>query len=116
MVGLQSFLRRLFAPNKTKRPDEVLPPPPEYRQVCSETVTDEKGQDAQAPTGFLNPNLQFTAREIESGLRAKDVRFAAAVVELMLPRLRLGVYLEPVGWGHYSYTLEKVSFLEYNES
>jgi hypothetical protein len=34
------------------------------------------------------------------------------VVELMVPRLNLGVWNEPVGWGHYSYTLDKVCSLE----
>lgn len=56
----------------------------------------------------MNPNLHFTANDIESHLASKDARFAAAVVELMLPRLKLGVWQEPVGWGHYSFTLDKV--------
>src|SRR5262249_47322979 len=108
---LPSFLRRLFTHNKPKREDESLPPPPEYRQVCSEEPTDEKGQAALERSGFLNHDLQFTAIGRESSFRSKDGPVAAAVVELMLPRLKLGVYQEPVGWGHYSYTLEKVACL-----
>jgi hypothetical protein len=82
--------------------------PPDYHEVCFRQVSDEKG-GIVVPSGLLNPELRFTAEEIEGDLRAKDVRFAAAVVELMLPRLRSGVYQEPVGWGHYSFTIEKVT-------
>lgn len=86
-----------------------MPPPPEYGQVCSSVViTSEKSVDS-CDVQLLNPGLRFTAGDIESHLVGKDGTFAAAVVELMLPRLKVGVWQELVGWGHYSYTLDKVT-------
>ena len=103
MVCVSSFLRNLFGARKKPA---VLPPPPEYGQVCPEEFP-EKSARVSEPS-YLNPNLTFTAQDLEAHLAGKDTRFAAAVVELMLPRLKLGVWQEPVGWGHYSYTLDKV--------
>lgn len=103
MVSVISFLRSLFGASKKSA---ILPPPPEYVQVCPQKFP-EKAARISEPS-YLNPNLQFTAQELEAYLAGKDASFAAAVVELMLPRLKLGVWLEPVGWGHYSYTLDKV--------
>lgn len=108
MVGAFSFLRNIFSPRK--KTETVLPPPPEYIQVCaSQQNISEKSHYEESL--LLNPNLHFTANDIESHLSSKDARFAAAVVELMLPRLKLGIWQEPVGWGHYSFTLDVVQFL-----
>jgi hypothetical protein len=110
MVCAFSFLRNIFTPRK--KTETPLAPPPDYVQVCSTSQPDisEKSPHCEE-SPFLNPNLHFTATDIESHLSSKDARFAAAVVELMLPRLKLGVWQEPVGWGHYSFTLDKVQTL-----
>jgi len=103
MVSFSSFFRKIFASRKQSRQTESSPPPYDDQEIPDEaTLTDEK------LSHLLNPDLKFTAEEIESQLVKKDAAFASAVVELMLPRLRLGVWQEPVGWGHYSYTLDKV--------
>jgi hypothetical protein len=107
MVCAFSFLRALFSSRKKSRSKD-LSAPPEYRQICNEQV-DVKSQTICEPQ-LLNPNLRFTASELEVELSSKDVRFAAAVVELMLPRLTLGVWHEPIGWGHYSFPVDKVGF------
>ena len=107
MVCMFSFLRNLFI--SRKKTESALPPPPDYVQVCAVDLP-EKSTACNEPS-LLNPNLHFTANDIENQLANKDARFAAAVVELMLPRLRLGVWQEPVGWGHYSFTLDKVRTL-----
>jgi len=107
MVAIFTFLRSLFVHRKKSRVTQ-LSPPPEYSQICgTEQSIGEKGQPSKG-TQYLNPNLQFTADDIDAHLVTKDAKFAAAIVELMLPRLKLGVWKEPVGWGHYSYTLHKV--------
>ena len=103
MVCVFSFLRSIFGARKKPA---GLPPPPEYGQICPQEFP-EKAARISEPS-YLNPNLQFTAQDLEAYLAGKDARFAAAVVALMLPRLKLGVWQEPVGWGHYSYTLDKV--------
>jgi hypothetical protein len=105
MVCLFSFIRSLLGSRKKQIPS-LLPPPPEYVAVCPDKVS-EKGELISEHT-LLNPRLHFTANDLEVHLAGKDANFAAAVVELMLPRLKLGVWQEPVGWGHYSYTLDKV--------
>ena len=106
MVSLTVFFRQLFGFRK-KSDSNTLPPPPDYGEICSSPYPIEKPPSGKGAP-FLNPNLHFTADEIEAHLSEKDARFAAAVVELMLPRLKLGVWQEPVGWGHYSFALEKV--------
>jgi hypothetical protein len=112
MVSLFNLIRRLFPPRK-KSAECVLVPdgaPPQYVQVCGAAPPPEKASlPSCEDSSLLNPNLHFTASEIEGHLVQQDAVFAAAVVELMLPRLKLGVWKEPVGWGHYSYTVEKVS-------
>jgi hypothetical protein len=106
MVGFISFIRTIFCCcTKPTTMDDT--PPPEYKQVCDPSVTSEKSPNDCSR--FLNPGLRFTAGDIESQLVVKDATFASAVVELMLPRLTAGVWQELVGWGHYSYTLDKVS-------
>ncbi len=101
------LLIKLFANRKDERIADISPPPYEHRpSIKPECVAEKCGSP------FLNPNLSFTASDIEGYLVSKDARFAAAVVELMVPRLNLGVWNEPVGWGHYSYTLDKVCSLE----
>jgi hypothetical protein len=107
MVNILSCFRRIFGPRKSSRSVEISPPPYDHQTIVPETH-EKLPLPTESP--FLNPELHFTAHEIESHLVIKDTRFAAAVVELMVPRLRLGVWKEPVGWGHYSYTLDKVSF------
>jgi hypothetical protein len=108
MVCLVSFLRNIISPRK--KTESTLPPPPDYREVCAQDNHEnvEKPPISNVESALLNPNLHFTANDIEAHLSTKDTRFAAAVVELMLPRLQLGVWQEPVGWGHYSFTLDKV--------
>jgi hypothetical protein len=108
MPWLPSFLQRLLG--RSKRPSEKETPPPEYVSVCPEFVL-EKARLGEGGA-YLNPNLHFTATDIESHLVLKDIRFAAAVVELMASRLKLGVWLEPLGWGHYSYTVDKVRVVD----
>lgn len=109
MIFPFSFIRNIFCSNKKNAPaTTTLPPPPEYRQICPPEAATEKRRHSHGESQYLNPNLHFTADEIEAHLAVKDARFAAAVVELMLPRLELGVWSEPVGWGHYSYALDKV--------
>jgi hypothetical protein len=106
MVGFVKALRTIFS-CRSQTPPMDNTPPPEYKQICGEAVTSEKpGEHASS---LLNPGLRFTAADIESHLVGKDQKFAAAVVELMLPRLKVGVWQELVGWGHYSYTLDKVT-------
>jgi len=101
------LLIKLFTNREDKRIADISPPPYEHRpSIKPECVAEKCGSP------FLNPNLSFTASDIEGYLVSKDARFAAAVVELMVPRLNLGVWNEPVGWGHYSYTLDKVCSLE----
>lgn len=112
MVSLFNLVRRLF-PRK-RSPECVLVPdgaPPQYGQVCGAAppLSEKASLPSCEDSSLLNPNLHFTANEIEGHLVQQDTVFAAAVVELMLPRLKLGVWKEPVGWGHYSYTVEKVS-------
>src|SRR5271170_1390414 len=107
MVCVFSFLRSIFG--SRKKPAAGLPPPPEYGQICPQEFPEKSARISQP--SYLNPNLQFTAQDLEAYLSSKDARFAAAVVELMLPRLKLGVWQEPVGWGHYSFTLDKVQTL-----
>ena len=104
MVCVFSFLRNLFV--SRKKIESALPPPPDYVQVCALDLPEKSSECSES--AFLNPNLHFTANDIENQLAGKDARFAAAVVELMLPRLKLGVWQEPVGWGHYAFTLDKV--------
>jgi hypothetical protein len=94
---------------------EISSPPP-YDHQTFVPESHEKVHFLPTESPFLNPELHFTAHEIEAHLVVKDTRFAAAVVELMVPRLKLGVWKEPVGWGHYSYTLDKVSFFIPDES
>jgi hypothetical protein len=105
MAWLTSFLRKILGRREQPKEKETTPPP-EYVQACNETMPEKSNHVEQA--SYLNPNLHFTAGDIEAHLVVKDARFAAAVVELMVPRLKLGVWLEPVGWGHYSYTVDKV--------
>ena len=109
MVCVFSFFRTIFSARKKTNSGStpLFPPPPEYVQVCASELPPEKSPLSEEPL-LLNPNLHFTANDIESQLAVKDARFAAAVVELMLPRLKLGVWHEPVGWGHYSFTMDKV--------
>jgi hypothetical protein len=114
MVSMFSFLRRFISARK-RSPDCILSAdtsgsPPEYGQVCGSAplVSEKASLPSCEDSSLLNPNLRFTANEIEGHLVQQDTAFAAAVVELMLPRLKLGVWKEPVGWGHYSYTVEKV--------
>ena len=109
MVCFLSFLRKTFSFRKKNMLMDTSPTP-EYKQICGPDVTSEKsvGECGSSPQ-LLNPGLRFTASDIESHLVSKDVLFAAAVVELMLPRLKVGVWQELVGWGHYSYTLDKVT-------
>jgi hypothetical protein len=95
MVGVMSFLRKIFSSDK-KPQSSVLPPPPAYGQVCPQTLPEKVPQ--RSGSEYLNPNLDFTARDVEAHLATKDARFAAAAVELMVPRLKLGVYQESVGW------------------
>jgi len=111
MVALLTFLRNLFVHRKKSRVTELSSvPPPEYSQICAvEPPVTEKEQPSKEAQ-YLNPKLQFTADDIDAHLAMKDAKFAAAIVELMLPRLKLGVWKEPVGWGHYSYTLHKVRY------
>ena len=90
---------------------ETYVPPPEYVQVCGTSrplLSEKSSLPACETAALLNPNLRFTADEIEGHLAHQDTVFASAVVELMLPRLKLGVWHEPVGWGHYSFTIDKV--------
>jgi hypothetical protein len=112
MVSLFNLVRRLFPPRKSS-PECIFVPdgaPPQYVQVCGAAPLSEKASlPSCEDSSLLNPNLHFTASEIEGHLVQQDAVFAGAVVELMLPRLKLGVWKEPVGWGHYSYTVEKVS-------
>jgi len=110
MVCVFSFIRGIFSlRRKTITENNAgFPPPPEYVQVCNSELPPEKVSFSKGSSPFLNPNLHFTANDIESQLAVKDAKFAAAVVELMLPRLKMGVWHEPVGWGHYSFTMEKV--------
>jgi len=110
-----SFFRRILPSGKKSAESAIAPetyvPPPEYVQVCgtSSPLLPEKSSPPPCETAtLLNPNLRFTADEIEGHLAHQDAIFASAVVELMLPRLRLGVWHEPVGWGHYSFTIDKV--------
>ena len=119
MVQIVAFMRKIFGSRSKGTSSTVSKqmelPPPEYVSVCTGShapVLVEKTATTTTTRGdtqFLNPNLAFTASEIEAQLISKDTKFAAAVVELMVPRLKLGVWQEPVGWGHYSYTLDKVS-------
>jgi hypothetical protein len=107
--GIKGFrlLSKLFPPRKEDRTVDISPPPYEHQPtVNSECVAEKCGSP------FLNPNLSFTASDLEAHLVSKDAKFAAAVVELMVPRLKLGVWKEPVGWGHYSYSLDRVRSLE----
>jgi len=104
MICIGSFFSKLFGVRKSARStfQEVSPPPYEHLITRHGCINEKSGSQ------LLNPNLSFTATEIEAQLVSKDIKFAAAVVELMVPRLKLGVWKEPVGWGHYTYTLDKV--------
>jgi hypothetical protein len=108
MVCFTSMFTRLLGRRKHRRSVNLSPPP--YDPQTNTVVQVEEKQHVITESQLLNPELHFTAHEIEAHLVLKDTRFAAAVVELMVPRLKLGVWKEPVGWGHYSYTLDKVSF------
>lgn len=103
MVSLASLFQKLFGSRKRCSTAIADSSPPPYD---GPTANASSAPEKQSP--FLNPALTFTAEEIEEQLGKKDAIFAAAVVELMLPRLKLGVWQEPVGWGHYSFTLDKV--------
>jgi hypothetical protein len=106
MVSLTSLLRKIFGNRKQPSSKADSLPPPYDCHCPAEQVSAITEKDSP----LLNPALQFTATEIEAHLIKKDRIFAAAVIELVLPRLRLGVWCEPVGWGHYSYTLDKVFY------
>jgi hypothetical protein len=109
MVCFGSFFSKVFGSRKSTRSVvEISPPPYDHQTTITTTKTDRECVSKKSASPFLNPNLSFTANDIEAHLVSKDANFAAAVVELMVPRLKLGVWKEPVGWGHYSYTLDKV--------
>jgi len=104
MISLTSFFRKVFCVGKQVGLAEPSPPPYDFH--CA---SEKNAPSIEKSLPFLNPGLKFTAAELEAHLSKQDTRFAAAVVELMLPRLKLGVWQEPVGWGHYSYEIQKVS-------
>ena len=113
--SIVSFFRRILPSGNKSAESAMAPetyvPPPEYVQVCGTSrplLSEKSSLPACETAALLNPNLRFTADEIEGHLAHQDTIFASAVVELMLPRLKLGVWHEPVGWGHYSFTIDKV--------
>lgn len=88
--------------------DSQLDPPP--YSASSASQTDHNGGGAPqaivstpqetAAAGLLDPNLNFTAAQMEQQWRAKDKAFARAVVQFVAERFDGNLR----GWAGYKYT------------
>jgi hypothetical protein len=117
MMRLKRLLRRKFRPNVAAQTpnqppaqeDESHHDPPPY-SASSATQTDQNGGGAPqaiastpqetAMSGLLDPNLNFTAAQMEQQWRAKDKAFARAVVQFVAERFDGNLR----GWAGFKYT------------
>jgi hypothetical protein len=88
---------------------QVDPPPysapqPDRNEPLQGTIPQE-----HVSQGFLDPNLNFTATQMEQQWRAKDKIFARAMVQFIAERFDGNLR----GWGGYRYTyICEVSLLD----
>jgi hypothetical protein len=119
MMRLKRLLRRKLEPNApaqtstTNQPpaqeDDSQHDPPPY-SASSATQTDPNGGGAPqaivatpqetAMAGLLDPNLNFTAAQMEQQWRARDKVFARAIVQFVAERFDGNLR----GWAGYRYT------------
>ena len=119
MMRLKRLFRRKLEPNVPAQTSTANQPPaqeddsqhdPPPYSASSATQTDPNGGAAPqaivstpqetAMAGFLDPNLNFTAAQMEQQWRARDKVFARAIVQFVAERFDGNLR----GWAGYRYT------------